>query len=58
MMIKEQEKISCHICKKEIPKAAALTAEGKEYVLNICDISCLDYWNNKKKENKAKDTDL
>lgn len=58
MMIKEQEKISCHICKKEIPKAAALTAEGKEYVLNFCDISCLDYWNNKKKKNKAKDNDL
>ncbi|MFC2168740.1 DUF3330 domain-containing protein [Acidobacteriota bacterium] len=48
-MSEKQEKISCHICKKEIPKTAAMTAEGKEYVLNFCDISCLDYW---KKDNK------
>ena len=43
-----QEKISCHICQKEIPKAAALHAEGQDYVLHFCDITCLDFW---KKEN-------
>ncbi|HEX9902023.1 MAG TPA: DUF3330 domain-containing protein [Acidobacteriota bacterium] len=49
MMEKETEKITCHVCQKMIPKAAALHAEGKEYVLHFCDISCLDYW---KKEQK------
>jgi hypothetical protein len=55
-MSDKQEKISCHVCKNEIPKAAALTAEGREYVLHFCDISCLDYWK-KEKEEKKKETE-
>jgi hypothetical protein len=51
-MTENHEKIACHVCKKEIPKSAALTAEGKDYVLNFCDISCLDYW---KQEQEGKD---
>ena len=39
-----QEKVACHVCKKMIPKSAALHAEGQEYVLHFCDICCLDYW--------------
>lgn len=50
-MTKTEEKIACHICKKEIPKAAAVHAEGQEYVLHFCDVECLDYW---KKEQKKK----
>ena len=49
-MSEEHEKIACHVCRKEIPKAAALSAEGEEYVIHFCDISCLDYWNKEKKE--------
>ena len=48
-MSDEQEKIACHVCRKEIPKAAALSSEGEEYVLHFCDISCMDYW---KKDNQ------
>ncbi len=44
MKKEEVEKIPCHVCKKMIPKAAALHAEGQDYVLHFCDISCLDYW--------------
>jgi len=51
-MTEDHEKIACHICKKEIPKSAALTAEGQDYVLHFCDISCLDYW---KKEKEGED---
>lgn len=51
-MKEEIEKIACYVCKKIIPKAAALHAEGKEYVLHFCNIDCLDYW--KKKEDKKK----
>ncbi len=36
-----------------IPKAAALNAEGQEYVLHFCSLECLDYWNNKEKKEKA-----
>ena len=51
---KETEKIACHVCQKMIPKAAALHAEGKEYVLHFCDISCLDHW----QKEQAKDPEL
>lgn len=40
----QPETIACEICKKEIPKSAALQAEGEDYVLYFCDIKCLDYW--------------
>ncbi len=53
--MKDEEKIACHICKKEIPKAAAVHSEGQEYVLHFCDISCLDHW--KKEEEKKKETE-
>jgi hypothetical protein len=49
---KQKEKIACHVCQKLIPKAAALHAEGKEYVLHFCDISCLDHWQ-KEQEKEA-----
>ena len=52
-MSEEQEKIACHICKAEIPKAAALNAEGEEYVHYFCNTSCLTYW---QEEEKAKKT--
>jgi YHS domain-containing protein len=52
--MKEEEKIACHVCKKVIPKSAALQAEGKDYVYYFCNTDCLNYWkkNQKKKENK------
>ncbi|MBN2244739.1 MAG: DUF3330 domain-containing protein [Candidatus Aminicenantes bacterium] len=53
-MTEEQEKIACHVCKKVIPKSAALQAEGKDYVYYFCHTDCLDYWkkSQEKKENK------
>jgi hypothetical protein len=50
----EEQKIACHICKKDIPKAAALHAEGEEYVLHFCNIECMDYWKKEKKDKKKK----
>ena len=50
---KHDDKIACQVCKKEIPKSAAMTAEGAEYVQYFCDIGCLDYWKDKQDE-KAK----
>lgn len=44
MMKDEEEKIACSVCKKLIPKASALHAEGEEYVLHFCNIDCLDHW--------------
>jgi len=41
---KDAEKISCEVCRKMIPKAAAVHAEGQDYVLYFCDTSCLNHW--------------
>jgi len=49
-MNEEKEKIACHVCKKMIPKAAAVHSEGMEYVLHFCNTECLDYWKKEKKE--------
>lgn len=54
MRKKESEKLACHVCRKLIPKAAALHAEGKDYVLHFCDIECLDYWKNHHRKDPEK----
>jgi len=54
MKEKEERKIACDVCRKLIPKAAALHAEGKEYVFHFCNIECLDYWKNHQKEGAGK----
>ncbi|MBN1271691.1 MAG: DUF3330 domain-containing protein [Candidatus Aminicenantes bacterium] len=53
-MKEDEEKIACHVCKKMIPKSAAIHAEGKEYVLHFCNTACLDYWK-KHKDEKSED---
>lgn len=40
----EPEKVTCAVCRAEIPKAAALHAEGRDYVYHFCDAACLDLW--------------
>ena len=53
-MKEDNEKISCHICKKEIPKAAALNAEGMDYVLHFCETKCLEFWKKDTKKQQEK----
>jgi YHS domain-containing protein len=40
----ESEKVACAVCRAEIPKAAALHAEGKDYVYHFCDTACFEHW--------------
>lgn len=53
--MKDEEKIACHICKAEIPKAAAIHSEGQEYVLHFCSIECMDYWKKEQAKKKEKE---
>lgn len=53
MKKEDEKKIACHVCKKMIPKAAALQAEGQDYVLHFCSLECLDFWGNQKKSEKT-----
>ncbi len=54
-MKEDNEKISCHVCKKIIPKAAALHSEGQEYVAHFCNVECMDYWKKEKESKKKKE---
>ncbi len=54
-MIDQEEKIACHVCKKMIPKATALHAEGEEYVIHFCNLDCMNYWK-KEQEKKKKES--
>ena len=56
-MSEDTEKIACHVCKKMIPKAAALHAEGADYVHHFCDTSCLAFWEEDKEKNKEESQD-
>jgi hypothetical protein len=49
----KEEKISCHICRAEIPKAAALHAEGREYVHHFCSAGCLLEWEKTRGKEKS-----
>ncbi len=51
-MSENKEKIACHVCKKMIPKATAMHAEGEGYVFHFCNLDCMDYWKKEKKDEK------
>jgi len=40
----EEKRIACHVCRKEIPEAAALHAEAEGYILHFCEPGCLAAW--------------
>ncbi len=36
------ERISCSVCRREIPLSSALTPQGEDYVLYFCGIECYE----------------
>lgn len=53
-MSEDKEKIACHVCKKVVPKSAALHAEGQDYVYHFCETECLTIWKDKEKKEENK----
>ncbi|MBI5658712.1 MAG: DUF3330 domain-containing protein [Nitrosomonadales bacterium] len=45
----QPQKISCSMCRKEIPLSAALTPQGADYVGYFCGIECYDEFAEQKK---------
>jgi len=43
-MIREEKRLTCEVCRKEIPEAAALHAEAQGYILHFCEAGCLASW--------------
>ncbi len=55
--MKEEEKkplISCDVCRKEIPRSAAQTYEGEEYVMHFCGLDCYNQWKPTEEEEEKK----
>lgn len=46
----KDRKVSCSICRKEIPLSEAISAEAVDYVAYFCGLDCYNEW---KKSNKA-----
>jgi hypothetical protein len=38
------EKVSCEVCKKEVPRSAAVNFEVKDYVAHFCGLECYAQW--------------
>ena len=45
------EKISCDICRKEVPLSEAMIPEAEDYVAHFCGLECYTTW--KKQSDKA-----
>jgi len=40
----ETEKVSCDMCKKEIPRSVVLSVEGADYTYHFCSPECKDHF--------------
>jgi len=40
----EVEKVSCDVCRKEVPLSEAMIPEAEEYVAHFCGLDCYQQW--------------
>jgi len=40
----EIEKVSCDICRKEVPLSEAMVPEAADYVAHFCGLDCYKQW--------------
>jgi len=48
----ETEKVSCDICRKEVPLSEAMIPEAEDYVAHFCGLDCYKQW--KQQSERAK----
>jgi hypothetical protein len=41
---REPQKVKCGVCRKEIPRSEAQSAEAAEYVVYFCGVDCFQQW--------------
>lgn len=49
-----EPRLSCEVCKKEIPRSAAQSAEGDDYVFYFCGPECYAQWKSSAPESKPR----
>ncbi|MFZ0254679.1 MAG: DUF3330 domain-containing protein [Gammaproteobacteria bacterium] len=45
-----EPRIQCEVCRKEVPKSLARSAETQEYVLFFCGLECFAAWKDSAKK--------
>ncbi|NIP73789.1 MAG: DUF3330 domain-containing protein [Gammaproteobacteria bacterium] len=46
-------KVSCELCRKEVARSEAKSAEGRDYVLFFCGIDCYEQWCKDQEDGRA-----
>ena len=48
----EIEKVSCDICRKEVPLSEAMIPEAEDYVAHFCGLECYTQWKQQSERTK------
>jgi hypothetical protein len=40
----EPERVSCAICRKEVPKSESVAPEASDYLIHFCGLDCYEKW--------------
>ena len=48
----EAEKVSCDVCRKEIPLSEAVIPEAADYVAHFCGLECYAKWKRQSENSK------
>lgn len=49
----DQSPVACQLCGKEVPRSAARTGEGRDYVYYFCSEGCLQRWDADRRYDRA-----
>jgi len=47
--------VSCHYCRKHLPKDQALQPEAEEYVMYFCGLECYEAWRRASTQDRSED---
>ena len=40
----EPERVSCEVCRKEVPESESVAPEAGDYLIHFCGLACYDKW--------------
>ena len=46
------EKVSCSVCRKEVPLSEAMIPEAEDYVAHFCGLECYTQWKRQSERSK------
>lgn len=55
MAPREEERVSCASCMKDIPRSAAKSSEAAGYTVHFCGLDCFSEWNRQAERARLKE---